>query len=253
MAHEHFRTRIPGTPRFKEKDKNKPVGTEPFFPNFLLKEWIVGSLFLVAFIIWIIFNPVELSDVANPADSSYTPMPDWYFYFLYQLLKYFPGNVVWLGSVVLPGIAATLLALAPWLDNSKVRHPFKRPVATTAMMVSLLLMIWMTYEAHVQHEEHLAAQPKKQSTADMPADTTIVDANDPGAKIFATSCAGCHGADLKGQIGPFLVGVGNKMDEAKLVDTITKGFPPNMPPKGGLSKDEDVKAVAAWLAKQKQK
>ena len=56
----------------RKKIKNKPIGTEPFFPNFLLKEWIVGALFLVAFMLWIVFNPVELTDVANPSDSSYT-------------------------------------------------------------------------------------------------------------------------------------------------------------------------------------
>jgi menaquinol-cytochrome c reductase cytochrome b/c subunit len=252
MAHDHFRDRIPGTPRFREKDKKKPIGTEPFFPNFLLKEWIVGSLFLVAFMLWIIFNPVELGPKADPTDTSFTPMPDWYFYFLYQLLKYFPGDVLWVGSVVVPGVAMTLLALAPWLDNSKARHPFKRPGATISMVVTLLLMIWMTYEAKVQHEEHLASQPKKPKQ-ELPTDTTVVDEADPGAKVYAASCAGCHGADLKGQLGPMLLGIGNKYDEAKLVEVITKGFPPNMPPKGGLAKDEDVKAVSAWLAKQKQK
>lgn len=253
MGHDHFRERIPGTPRFKEKDKQKPIGFEPFFPNFLLKEWIVGSLFLVVFMLWIIFNPVELTDVASPDPNGFLPVPDWYFLFLYQLLKYFPGNTVWMGTVVVPGIAATLLILAPWLDNSKARHPFKRPVATTAMVLTLLLMVWTTYEAHVQHEEQLAAIPKKVDKANMPGDVTLVDPNDPGAKIFGQTCAGCHGADLKGNIGPFLLGVGNKYDPVKLEETVTKGFPPNMPPAGGLTDPNQVKQVVAWLSKQKQK
>jgi menaquinol-cytochrome c reductase cytochrome b/c subunit len=252
MGHDHFRERIPGTPRFKEKDKKKPLGSEPFFPNFLLKEWIVGSLFLVAFTLWIIFNPVHLTSVADPNPSGFIPMPDWYFLFLYQLLKYFPGDNIWMGTVVIPGIAVSLLILAPWLDVSKARHPFKRPVATTAMVLTLLLMTWMTYEAQVQYEEHLAALPKPVDNSAMPADTTIVDANDPGAQIYKNTCAGCHAADLKGQVGPFLIGVGNKYDAAKLTELITAGFPPNMPPGGGLSKPEDIKAVAEWLSKQKQ-
>ncbi|MGZ4030982.1 MAG: c-type cytochrome [Tumebacillaceae bacterium] len=253
MAHEHFRERIPGTPRFKDKDKNKPIGFEPFFPNFLLKEWIVGSLFLVAFILWIIFNPVELTDMANPSDTSFIPVPDWYFLFLYELLKYFTGQWVWVGTFVLPGVAATLLILAPWLDTSKARHPWKRPVATASMVLTLLLMIQQTYEAHAIHEEALATAPKKVSKAAMPADVAIVDANDPGAKIFAQTCAGCHGADLKGQIGPFLLGVGNKYAPDKLLATVSKGFPPNMPPAGGLTDQNQIKQVVAWLSKQKQK
>jgi menaquinol-cytochrome c reductase cytochrome b/c subunit len=252
MGQDFFRDRIPGTPRFREKDKKKPLGTEPFWPNFLLKEWIVGALFLVAFTIWIIFNPVHLTDMADPNPSGFIPMPDWYFLFLYQLLKYFPGEMVWMGTVVVPGIAITLLILAPWLDNSKARHPFKRPVATSAMVLTLLLMIWLTYEAEVQHEEALAHAPKKIDKSAMPADTAIVDEGDPGAKIYSQACAGCHGADLKGQLGPFLLGIGNKYDAAKLEEVITKGFPPNMPAGGGLAKKEDIKAVAEWLAKQKQ-
>ena len=252
MAHDHFRERIPGTPRFKEKDKKRPIGTEPFFPNFLLKEWIVGALFLVAFMLWIIFNPVHLGPAADPSASDFIPMPDWYFYFLYQLLKYFPGDYLWVGAVVVPGIAVTLLVLAPWLDNSKVRHPFKRPVATSAMVLTLLLMIWQTYEAHVMHEQALAhaPQPKK---VELPADTAIVAPDDPAAQLFATSCSACHGADLTGNMGPMLLGIGNKYDAAKLEEVITKGFPPNMPPKGGLTSYADIKAVSAWLAQQKQK
>lgn len=252
MAHDHFRDRIPGTPRPREKDKNKPIGYEPFFPNFLLKEWIVGSLFLVAFVIWIINNPVHLTDVADPNDTSFIPMPDWYFLFLYQLLKYFPGSYVWIGSVVLPGIASTLLILAPWLDTSKARHPFKRPIATSSMVLTLLLMIWMTYEAEVQHHEALEKQPKKVDNSAMPADTAIVEPEHEGAQIYANSCAGCHAADLKGSLGPYLLGVGNKYDAAGLEAAITKGFPPNMPPGGGLSDPEQIKKVSEWLSLQKQ-
>ncbi|HEU4963256.1 MAG TPA: c-type cytochrome [Bacilli bacterium] len=253
MGHDHFRDRIPGTPRHKEKDKQKPLGFEPFFPNFLLKEWIVGSLFLVAFVIWIINNPVELTDMADPNDTSFIPVPDWYFLFLYQLLKYFPGSVVWVGSVILPGIVSGLLILAPWLDNSKARHPFKRPMATWGMVLTLMLMIWMTYEAEAQHHDALEHAPKKVDPSEMPADTAIVNPDAEGAQLFAGTCAGCHGADLKGQLGPYLLGVGNKMDAAKLEETITKGFPPNMPPGGGIGDPAKIKTIAEWLSQQKQK
>lgn len=253
MAHDHFRDRIPGTPRFKEKDKKKPLGTEPFFPNFLLKEWIVGSLFLVAFVLWIIFNPVHLTDPADPNPSGFIPMPDWYFLFLYQLLKYFPGDMVWMGTVVVPGVASTLLIIAPWLDNSKARHPFKRPVATTAMTLAVLLCIWLTYEAEVQHEDALAHAPKPVDKSEMPVDTALVDEGDAGAKTFQASCAGCHGTDLKGVAGPYLLGIGNKYDAAQLEEVITKGFPPLMPPGGGITDKAKIAEVATWLSKQKQK
>lgn len=252
---EHYRERIPGTPRFK-RDKDVPTGTEPFFPNFLLKEWIVGAMFIVGFILWVIFNPVGLEKVANPEDTSYLPVPDWYFLFLYQLLKYFPGQYVVFGTVVIPAIATLALLLAPWLDRKKARHPFKRPIATATMVLSVLFMIWLTYVAEEEHKAELAKQGPHATTPggqQGAASGPIVDPNDEGAKLFAQTCAGCHGAGLEGQVGPALLGIGNKMNAAQLTETITRGFPPAMPARGGLQSDDQVKKVAEWLAKQKQK
>jgi len=257
---ENFRERIPGTPRFK-RDKDIPTGTEPFFPNFLLKEWIVGALFIVAFILWVVFNPVGLEKVANPEDTSFIPVPDWYFLFLYQLLKYFPGKYVVMGTVVIPAIATIGLLLLPWLDRRKTRRPFQRPITTATMVLTVFFMIWLTYVAEAQHQAELAAQgPQAQTPGSQGGGTSgpLVDPNDPGAQIFSQSCASCHGANLEGAVGPKLLGIGNKMNETQLVDYINNpqpvaGYPHIMPPKGGLQADDQVKQVAAWLAKQKQK
>ncbi|RIV22035.1 hypothetical protein D2Q93_09655 [Alicyclobacillaceae bacterium I2511] len=133
-------------------------GYEPFFPNFLLKEWIVGAVFLLAFILWIAFNPVTLGSAANPNDVSYIPMPDWYFNFLYQFLKYFPGGDMAVGVVLIPAISIVLLTFLPWLDTSPHRHPWRRPMATVAMVLTLVLVIWLTNEASIQHAAELYAQ-----------------------------------------------------------------------------------------------
>lgn len=251
MADHSGKEKIPGAPRYRVPKDMPNDGSEPFFPNFLLKEWIVGSVVLVAFILWVVFNPVELGNVADPTDTSFIPVPDWYFLFLYQLLKYIPGDYVWLGTVVIPGIATLVLLLAPWLDRRKARHPFKRPIATSAMMLTLFFMAWLTYEAEVQHEEALAKNPPKAPKPDI-KDTAIVEPNDPAAKTFSTMCAGCHGADLKGQAGPMLLGVGNKYQDPKQIEEIIlKGTTRGMP--GGLVQGDDAKKLAEWLAKQKQK
>jgi menaquinol-cytochrome c reductase cytochrome b/c subunit len=249
MADHSNKERIPGVPRYRKPKGLKIDGTEPFFPNFLLKEWIVGSVFLVAFIMWILFNPVDLEAVADPQDTSFIPVPDWYFLFLYQLLKYVPGQVVWLGTVVVPGLAVALLLLVPWIDRSKTRHPFKRLIPTGAMILSLIFMAWLTYEADEQHKHALAKNPPKPK-APAVKDTAIVAPSDPGAKIFSQSCATCHGAELKGQVGPSLLGVGNKLKPEQIEEIITKGRGA-MPP--GIVQGDDTKKVAEWLGKQQQK
>ncbi|MDB5084666.1 MAG: cytochrome c class [Bacilli bacterium] len=261
MADHSGHHRIPGTPRYRQ-DKELAHGTEPFFPNFLLKEWIVGAMLLVAFLVWVRFNPVDLGPYANPQDTSFIPIPDWYFLFLYQLLKYFPGNVIWLGTVVIPGLASALLLLAPWLDLRKVRHPFKRPVATSAMVLSVLLMYWTTYEANGMYQEELKAHPPAATSANAPqpinpaapggAATKLVATSDPGYADFKATCAACHGADLKGKIGPSLIGIGNQMDRQALEAFVTQGKG-LMPARGGLQADDPkLTAILDWVEKQKQ-
>src|SRR5690625_7429883 len=65
-----------------------PGRTEPFWPNFLLKEWLVGSVFLVGFLTVVLAHPSPLEGVADPTTIGYIPLPDWYFLFLYEFLKY---------------------------------------------------------------------------------------------------------------------------------------------------------------------
>jgi menaquinol-cytochrome c reductase cytochrome b/c subunit len=243
--------RIPGTPRYRHHHLKNP-GTEPFFPNFLLKEWIAGSVFLLAFVLWIVFNPVDLGDKANPQDTSFIPVPDWYFLFLFQLLKYFPGADEIFATALVPGVAALLLMFAPWLDRKKTRHPFKRTMATSAMILMTLMSIWLTNEATVQH----AAELNPPVTAGlvklpaMPAGHKFVDTSDPGYKIFASVCANCHGKSGEGAFGPAIYAIGSQWDATKLTQFITTGMGA-MPPRGTLSTDAQVKTVANWLAKQK--
>ncbi len=146
--------RVPRPPRPLDKPLGKhgvDHGHQSFFPNFLLKEWIVGATFIFCFALFIFYNPVTLGSQANPQDTSFIPMPDWYFYFLYQLLKYFPGKDIVVGVVLVPGIAMMLLMFLPWLDTSATRRPIQRIIATTSMMLTLFLVIWLTNEAAVQH------------------------------------------------------------------------------------------------------
>ena len=104
--------RMPNVP----KDYSEyPGKTEAFWPNFLLKEWMVGAVFLIAYLILTVAHPSPLEGPADPT-RAYIPLPDWYFLFLYQLLKYTyasgPYNVI--GTVVIPGLAFGALLLMPF-------------------------------------------------------------------------------------------------------------------------------------------
>ena len=243
--------RIPGTPRYRHHHLKNP-GTEPFFPNFLLKEWIAGATFLLAFTLWVVFNPVVLGDKANPQDTSFIPVPDWYFLFLYQLLKYFPGTYEVFATALLPGVASLLLIFVPWLDRKKARHPYKRMMATGSMVLTTLLSIWLTNEAAVQHqaELHPPVSAGLVTLPTIPAGYKFVDTNLPGYQLFEQACANCHGKNGQGIVGPAIYAIGKYWNEAKIQSFVTQGMGA-MPPRGTLANDQQVKEVATWLANQK--
>jgi quinol-cytochrome oxidoreductase complex cytochrome b subunit/mono/diheme cytochrome c family protein len=58
-----------------------------------------------------------------PADPArpYPARPEWYFLFLFQLLKYFPGDQEIIGTIVIPNAVLLLLALLPLLGRGRLR------------------------------------------------------------------------------------------------------------------------------------
>lgn len=73
-----------GDSRIKSYDKPKlnrdysefPGRTESFWPDFLLKEWMTGAVFLIAYLCLTVAHPSPLERVADPSDTGYTPLPD---------------------------------------------------------------------------------------------------------------------------------------------------------------------------------
>ncbi len=77
------------TPKLPKDYSEYPGKTEAFWPNFLLKEWMVGAVFLVGFLCLTIAHPAPLERIADPTDTSYIPLPDWYFYIFVSIIKIF--------------------------------------------------------------------------------------------------------------------------------------------------------------------
>src|SRR6478735_7023872 len=110
----------------------KPVAGEskPFYPYHALKDTVVcAAVFAVLITFAIVFSP-PLDTVADPTDATYVPRPEWYFLSLFQLLKYFPGPLEPLATMVIPGLVVGLLFCLPFLDARADRHPLKRPLVT---------------------------------------------------------------------------------------------------------------------------
>ncbi|MFS8580714.1 MAG: c-type cytochrome [Novibacillus thermophilus] len=263
MAHSHedpekiryvgdSRVRADRPKRYPKDYSEFPGKTELFFPDFLLREWMVAVVVLVGFMALVFAHEAPLEDIADPTNTSYVPLPDWYFLFLYQLLKYdwSSGPLTPIGTVVIPGIAFGALFLAPWLDRGKERRPSKRPVATGAMLLAIVAIVYLTWAAVDEHSKNELAQGGAQQGGDG-GDIAIVGEDSEGYEIYQhSSCVGCHASDLSGATAPALLGVGDKYSEEEILDIIDNGMGA-MPPQGDALDPADKETLVAWLAQQK--
>ncbi|WP_416826730.1 c-type cytochrome [Ectobacillus polymachus] len=225
-----------------------PGKTEAFWPNFLLKEWMVGAVFLVGFLCLTAAHPSPLERAADPTDTSYIPLPDWYFLFLYQLLKYSyaSGPYTIIGAFIIPGIAGGALLLAPFIDRGSERRPHKRPLATGFMLLALAAIVFLTYESVANHDWEAA---KKQGAI---IKTVEVDKNADGYKLMqANTCLTCHGDNLQGgAAAPTLQNLTLKPEE---ISTIAREGKGNMPKGVFKGSDEELKKVAEFISQYNKK
>jgi ubiquinol-cytochrome c reductase cytochrome b subunit len=105
---------------------------KPFYPYHALRDTLAVAAVFACLITLAATMPVPLDGVADPSDATYVPRPEWYFLSLFQLLKYFPGRLEPVATLVIPGVVVTFVALLPFLDRRPERHPAKRPFVMLA-------------------------------------------------------------------------------------------------------------------------
>jgi menaquinol-cytochrome c reductase cytochrome b/c subunit len=254
-----------------------PGKSEAFVPNFLLKEWMVGAVAVFGYMVLTVAHPAPLGYPADPTNTAFIPVPDWYFLFLYQLLKYpyTSQDYVVFGTVVLPGLLFGALTLAPFLDTGKERRFYKRPIGSSLMLLSIASVIYLTVVSwnHYQHElevngitpEHieraelLLAGKETKDKKKEPANVPIVAEDETGFDIYSkATCIQCHGTDLKGNPAagmPSLRGIGDTYSAQEIMDIINNGIGNMVPQRqDNLAKgltEEELNTLAEWLGKQK--
>ncbi len=204
--------------RYKQDVKERG---KPFYPYAMFHDTVM-SVVVVAVIIGLaclwkytsLVGPLYAAK-ADPGTTSFVPRPDWYFYFLFYLLRIFkwPDSVI-LGTVGIPTIALILLLALPFLDIRRERRLLRRPVAIVAAILVVISMGVLTYKGAVAKEalgsELAALVPnwaKKEGFANNPQAVA-------GAKIFAQAgCANCHtylGAGSSNLGAPDLSAIANR-------------------------------------------
>jgi ubiquinol-cytochrome c reductase cytochrome b subunit len=171
-------------------DERAVSGSETFHPRQVYMDAVVMAIvFLtVATLAWLV--PFPLTDKANPADSTFVPVPEWYFLFYYQLLKYVHGVFEPLATWVLPGLFFLVLLLWPFIDRNPARNPIKRPAA---LIVGVLFLAVVFTLLGISLRD-LYAVPR--------ADPAIARGMAVFAQFGCTACHRIHGQG--GAVGPDL-------------------------------------------------
>jgi menaquinol-cytochrome c reductase cytochrome b/c subunit len=183
---------------------------KPFYPYAMFHDTVM-SLLVVSVIVGLAViwkftaeeSPAEdasgwlgklYDEPADPGTTSFIPRPDWYFYFLFYLLRIFkwPESVI-LGTVGIPTLALVLLLALPFLDVRRERRVLRRPVALVAAVLTVLAMGVLTYKGATAREalgsELVAEAPNWAKEQGFAGNQQAVQ----GAEIFAKAgCANCH-------------------------------------------------------------
>lgn len=168
--------------------KAKQKGVK-FFPDIIYKDMIVSFGLFLLLLGLATFVGVANEPKADPSDTSYIPRPEWYFLFLFQMLKYFPGNLEWIGTTVIPGIAVLLLFVLPFIDRNPYRHWSKRKIAVSVMSVVVAGIVFLTIQATV-------STPPQPEAA--PLATSLGEQITLGQDVYSVQCVECHGAEGEG-------------------------------------------------------
>jgi menaquinol-cytochrome c reductase cytochrome b/c subunit len=258
--------------RYKEDVKKRG---KPFYPYAMFEDTIM-SLVVVSVIVglaviwkWTSWSPhhvgthggllgPEYTAPADPGTTSFVPRPDWYFYFLFYLLRIFKWpETVFLGTVGVPTIALILLIGVPFYDVRRERRLSRRPVAVVGAVLVVFSMAILTWKGATASEalasEVIADVPHWVQAEKLPPAAV------PGAKLFAVAgCTACHtylgaggsqlGAPDLTAIGSRHLGIDFQIRHLKCPSCVNPGSP--MPKFASLG-DKTLRELATFLEASK--
>jgi quinol-cytochrome oxidoreductase complex cytochrome b subunit len=221
----------------REYEQLKKKG-KAFFPYAIMKDSVMFVLIAAVLVIMSLVMGAEQGPKADPTTTTYVPRPEWYFFFLFELLRVIkPPELVPLATVGIPTICMVLLLLLPFYDRGPERIPWKRPIASITGVMVIIAMAYLTYlgaAAGSPSEIELETKPQYEQ----------------GKQIVAQSgCLACHAIGENGAhggLGPDLTEIGSMVPRLAIKRSVAVG-PGIMPAYEGLG-DEKLNQVADYLA-----
>jgi len=173
---------------YLEEYKQEKERGYKFWPDVIYKDLLVTFSVFLLLIGLAVFVGVASEPPADPNDASYIPRPEWYFLFLFEMLKFFPGQIEWIGTFLIPTIAILALFFLPFYDRSPFRYWKKRKFAVALMSIIVVGIVALTIMAVA------TTPPQEETTLASSLSEQIV----LGQDLYSVYCVECHGADGEG-------------------------------------------------------
>ncbi len=210
---------------------------KPFFPYAVAKDGAMAVVVMVVIIAMSLVLGAELGSKANPTTTTYVPRPEWYFFFLFEVLRVIkPPSLVDLATIGVPTLCMILLFLLPFYDRGPERRPERRPIATITGIFVIGAMAFLTYSG---------ANAGSPTAIEMPTPASVKQAGgqtlaqyEAGKKAVAQSgCLACHKIGENGNAGPGpnLSQIGDRIPRQAIARTLVNPTAPmpsfkNLPP-----------------------
>ncbi len=101
-----------------KEDKTNNTKKKSFYPDYLFEIVLVIFFTLELITILAILWPPRIGRLID-FTAPYQPKPEWYFLWLYQLIRYFHGKWIFVGTVIVPILTILLLLYIPWIDKTR--------------------------------------------------------------------------------------------------------------------------------------
>jgi menaquinol-cytochrome c reductase cytochrome b/c subunit len=175
------------------------AGGKPFFPYAVFKDIFVASCFIGLVLVLALAFPFDQGPPVDPTTTTYIPRPEWYFYFLFELLRIFKNqNVlmpVIMATFIVPNILMLLLFATPFIDRGPERRLQRRPIALASAIIVTIGLCWLTYLG--------ATAPEGIGGGETIPLTNLDPTAEAGLGIFiANNCTACHVLKGTGAPGP---------------------------------------------------
>jgi menaquinol-cytochrome c reductase cytochrome b/c subunit len=213
---------------------------KPFFPYAVAKDSIMAAIVLLVIIFLALLFGDEIAPKANPTTTTYVPRPDWYFFFLFEVLRVMKNvpKFTPMATLGVPTLCMILLFLLPFYDRSPERRIERRPIALAAGIATIAAIAFLTYQgADAGSPNSVDLTPPASLSASAKATFTAGE-----LVVGQSGCLACHviGSNGNNGPGPVLTHIGATLPSQAIASTLRNPTPP-MPSFSGLAQNSPQK------------